>query len=301
MIPDTTFLLFCTSDERDEHMKRFRTISFGILCLLLCLCAVACTPTSDSERPLQAVSETEINTDNTDFVSDSEPDRKTEAPSDFSNPATESSFDSVSDSHTESTDTTGEPSLQPPPTDVHTHIYEKTVVASTCTKKGYTLNKCACGESYKSSYKNKIDHTYGDWTVTIRPSYFGEGKESRFCTFCGKEESVVLPIIPHYTCEERGIDVYEVQRLALEYIETLEDAIADPTLIGSERGGMAGWTLRIFTYAYETQEELLEHVKSALLSEYKTCMKTRYTVSLHALLEEDPDDPGDYVFYILYN
>ena len=212
---------------------------------------------------------------------------------------------SVSDSgKTEdtSTDTNNdtEPSVQPPSEDVHIHTYEKTVVAPTCTKKGYTLNKCSCGESYKNSYKNKVDHSFGDWVVTIKASYFGEGKESRYCTFCGKEESKVLPIIPHYTCEERGIDVYEVQRLALEYVNTLEGATADPTLIGTDRGGMAGWTLRIFTYAYKTQEQLLDHVKSALFTQYKTCIEF-YDVSLHALLEEDPEYPGDYVFYILYN
>ena len=212
---------------------------------------------------------------------------------------------SVSDFDTEKptpTDTqTDEKDAVLPPSDTHTHVYEKTVVAPTCTKKGYTLNQCVCGDSHKNAYKDRIDYVYGDWTVTIKPSYFGEGKESRFCTLCGREESVVLPVIPHYTCEERGIDVYEVQRLALEYIATLEDAIADPTLIGTDRGGTAGWTLRTFTYSYETQEALLARIKSDLLAQYETCIEFYTEVRLHVLLEEDSDDPGDYVFYVLYN
>lgn len=192
-------------------------------------------------------------------------------------------------------------SSAPPPVDVHVHFYEKTFVEPTCTKKGYTLNKCDCGESYKSSYKDKTDHTYGDWTVTIKPSYFGEGKESRSCTLCGKEESVVLPIIPHYTCEERGIDVYEVQRLALEYIATLEDAIADPALIGTDRGGTAGWTLRVSTYPFETQEELLERVKAAVFSEYENRLRYHSKVRLHVWIDEHPSYEGDYFLHILYN
>ena len=112
---------------------------------------------------------------------------------------------------------------------------------------------------------------------------------------------VVLPIIPHYTCEERGIDVYEVQRLALEYIATLEDAIADPALIGTDRGGTAGWTLRVSTYPFETQEELLERVKAAVFSEYENRLRYHSKVRLHVWIDEHPSYEGDYFLHILYN
>ena len=39
------------------------------------------------------------------------------------------------------------------------HSYTSTVVDSTCIEQGYTLNECECGDSYKSNYLAKIDHT----------------------------------------------------------------------------------------------------------------------------------------------
>lgn len=38
------------------------------------------------------------------------------------------------------------------------HNYIATMVDSTCTDQGYTLNECECGESYKNNYLAKIDH-----------------------------------------------------------------------------------------------------------------------------------------------
>ena len=36
---------------------------------------------------------------------------------------------------------------------IHTHSYQKTVVAPKANAVGYTLNKCACGDSFKSDFK----------------------------------------------------------------------------------------------------------------------------------------------------
>ena len=40
----------------------------------------------------------------------------------------------------------------------HTHSYTKTVVKPTCTAQGYTVNTCACGDTYKSDYTAALGH-----------------------------------------------------------------------------------------------------------------------------------------------
>lgn len=44
----------------------------------------------------------------------------------------------------------------------HTHEYTQTVVAPTCTQRGYTEHKCACGESYNDNYVDALGH---EWVV----------------------------------------------------------------------------------------------------------------------------------------
>lgn len=45
----------------------------------------------------------------------------------------------------------------------HTHEYTQTIVAPTCTQRGYTEHKCACGESYNDNDVAALGHS---WTVT---------------------------------------------------------------------------------------------------------------------------------------
>lgn len=47
-------------------------------------------------------------------------------------------------------------------TETHTHEYVKTVVPATCSKRGFTLYVCACGDKYKDDYVNTLSHTPGD-------------------------------------------------------------------------------------------------------------------------------------------
>jgi len=62
----------------------------------------------------------------------------------------------------------------------HAHDYKETVVAPTCTEKGYTVYECECGESHIGKVVNAKGHNY--------------------------KETVVAP-----TCTERGYTVYECE------------------------------------------------------------------------------------------
>lgn len=57
----------------------------------------------------------------------------------------------------------------------HTHSYTETVVAPTCTEKGYTLSACTCGDSEKSKYTDALGHNY----------------ENNVCTVCGAPGTVI--------------------------------------------------------------------------------------------------------------
>lgn len=39
------------------------------------------------------------------------------------------------------------------------------------------------------------EHVFGEWTVTVEPTYTTEGEETRECTLCGEKETRVLPVI----------------------------------------------------------------------------------------------------------
>jgi len=52
---------------------------------------------------------------------------------------------------------------EPQPTE-HTHSYQKTVTAPTCTEAGYTTYTCACGDSYTADEKAPLGHTGGKAT-----------------------------------------------------------------------------------------------------------------------------------------
>lgn len=44
--------------------------------------------------------------------------------------------------------------------EVHHHSYTAKLSEPTCLKKGYTLNVCSCGDSYKSKYTEALGHSY---------------------------------------------------------------------------------------------------------------------------------------------
>ena len=74
-----------------------------------------------------------------------------------------------------------EPKPTKPP---HKHNYVKTVVAPTCSNKGYDLYKCeGCKDSYKENYVDKLTHEY---TVeTIAPTKDKKGYDLHTCSLCG--------------------------------------------------------------------------------------------------------------------
>lgn len=80
--------------------------------------------------------------------------------------------------------------------ETHTHKYEVTkFVQATCSKDGYTLYACSCGDSYKEAVVSG-GHTYAE--TVIAPTENAGGYTQYFCTKCGDyyEDNFTDPIAP---------------------------------------------------------------------------------------------------------
>ena len=79
------------------------------------------------------------------------------------------------------------------PEEGHEHDYEITTVAATCTKGGYQVYTCACGDSYQSDNVAALGHDWSEWIVTTEPTTSSTGVLTRTCKVCGEAETEVMP------------------------------------------------------------------------------------------------------------
>ena len=66
----------------------------------------------------------------------------------------------------------------------HTHDWQATVTAPTCTEMGYTTYNCYCEHSYIEDYTASLGHTPGDWIVDREPTENEYGKAHLECAVC---------------------------------------------------------------------------------------------------------------------
>lgn len=69
--------------------------------------------------------------------------------------------------------------------DAHTHSFRQTVIPPTCNSIGYTVNTCACGETFYSDHQPETEHTFGDWVAEQEATWIAGGEEHRICEVCG--------------------------------------------------------------------------------------------------------------------
>ena len=113
------------------------------------------------------------------------------------------------------------------------HDYKATVVAPTCTAKGYTLHKCSrCGDSYKDTYKDATGHSWSKWTTTKAATCTADGSKTRTCTVCKKTETATIAKLGHDykttvvapTCTKQGYTLHKCSRCGDSYKDTYKDA-----------------------------------------------------------------------------
>ena len=74
------------------------------------------------------------------------------------------------------------------------HSFDKeTVVAPTCTEKGYTLKECECGETTKTNYVLTVNHTFSDFETRTEATTYSKGIKERICTVCGFVDKEIIP------------------------------------------------------------------------------------------------------------
>ncbi len=99
----------------------------------------------------------------------------------------------------------------------HEHSYTDTVIAPTCTKKGYTLHECDCGESYKDNEVSAKGHSYTQTQVaptctekgyTLHECECGESYKDNEVSAKGHSytQTQVAP-----TCTEKGYTLHECE------------------------------------------------------------------------------------------
>ena len=75
----------------------------------------------------------------------------------------------------------------------HTCNYEKVVVPSTCTEKGYTVNVCKiCGKVKETNTVKAAGHKWSDWKVVKTATCAATGLKTHYCTVCGKYDTSTI-------------------------------------------------------------------------------------------------------------
>lgn len=80
------------------------------------------------------------------------------------------------------------------------HDYKETVVAPTCTTKGYTEYVCQradCGHSYRDNFTNVVAHSYGAWETVSEAHCEVAGVKKRVCEDCGFTELGSIDALSH--------------------------------------------------------------------------------------------------------
>lgn len=70
-------------------------------------------------------------------------------------------------------------------TEAKGHNYESKIVKPTCTAQGYTRYTCkTCGNTYTDHFVEAEGHKYGEWTTVKEPTCVDLGKDERTCSVC---------------------------------------------------------------------------------------------------------------------
>lgn len=108
------------------------------------------------------------------------------------------------------------------------HDYRSEVVSSTCKEKGYTEHTCAnCGDSYKDTYTELIEHKWNDGEITLEPKCGAAGERELTCSECGATKTEGVTALEHdykttvvpSTCKDKGYTEHACANCGDTYID----------------------------------------------------------------------------------
>lgn len=79
------------------------------------------------------------------------------------------------------------------PESPHSHSYVDTIIAPTCTEKGYTLHKCDCGEEYADTQVNALGHNFEKYVSDNNATFTSDGTKTATCSRqdCNETHTVI--------------------------------------------------------------------------------------------------------------
>lgn len=69
--------------------------------------------------------------------------------------------------------------------------------AASCKEEGVKYEKCSVCGYIKETKINKLDHAFGEWSVTKEATCLSEGSRERICSACQEKENEVIKALPH--------------------------------------------------------------------------------------------------------
>lgn len=159
--------------------------------------------------------------------------------------------------------------MQPPKASEapHEHNYRSSVVAPTCTERGYTKWTCSCGSSYVDSYTAALGHNYT--SEVVAPTTTEKGYTQYTCTRCGSSyrDNYTDPV-PAETESEEVIDIAALKAYAREYAASQYGFGWDDSLWYDNAGYQPGGTCIISSmeYGYALVREEIDATYSSLMA-----------------------------------
>ena len=78
------------------------------------------------------------------------------------------------------------------------HDYESKIVKPTCTAQGYTRYTCkTCGNTYTDNFVEAEGHKYGEWATVKEPTCVDLGKDERTCSICSYVDERDIDALGH--------------------------------------------------------------------------------------------------------
>ena len=140
--------------------------------------------TESSNEQMQASEVTPTTTEGDEPSTAGQTDVQTPTTTEDNKPAEEASTTATEPTtvHTEQTTEPTQPTAPPVTEPPHQHSYSTTVIAPTCSDKGFTKHACACGNSYNDNYTATLGHHYID--EVIAPTSSAQGYTKHTCDRC---------------------------------------------------------------------------------------------------------------------
>ena len=143
--------------------------TYRIAVFVLLLGLTGCAANSGTPENMQAIAATNAPSQNTQTI---------DAPIVYTTRATEEFIADSIEEATKATDSCTE--IQE---EAHSHKYDATTIASSCTEKGYTIYSCSCGDSYIGNETAALGHTYT--CQEVAPTIDTRGYTLHICDTCG--------------------------------------------------------------------------------------------------------------------